>query len=133
MFCSPKAGFSFLLQHALRQAATAVVSAMHAFVFCFPAKMCDTQPGIYESSHLAGILRFTGGRAKGKSSSSDWRKEKSLTERQSERKTEKDKQGETGKKERARETRMKQKIRWKGEKDTLRRKLETCQKRARAA
>lgn len=28
--------------------------------------MCDTQPGIYEKSHLAGILCFTGGgRAKG--------------------------------------------------------------------
>lgn len=42
----------------------AVLLAIHALVFSFRAKMCDTQPGIYENSHLAGILCFTGGRVK---------------------------------------------------------------------
>lgn len=42
----------------------AVALAMHAFIFSFQAKMCDMQPGIYENSHLAGILCFTGGTAK---------------------------------------------------------------------
>lgn len=95
VFCSPGAGFlSFLLQHALRQARGCCAS--HAcirflFFFFFPGQnVCDTQPGIYENSHLAGILCFTRRKSKRKSGSSDWRKkrEKVKAERKRNRKTE---------------------------------------------
>lgn len=36
------------------------------YAFTFKAKICDKQPGIYETCHLAGILCFTGWRAKEK-------------------------------------------------------------------